>query len=244
MEIINALLDAGADPNVEMNFHRPNAPNRGRFGDNHVSTGTTALFRAVQLNDVEVVEALLKKGADPNVNSMGYTAFLLAAGAGPGGRGGGSPANMAMLDLMTEHSADVNAKVTGTQTWSYNVSRPASSQPIDDVGRCSADNEGMSALHTAAQSSNTNLVRYLLEKGADPNLLNGEGKKPVDLVGTRARVSQGVGCGGPAAAVQGKGNAKGGPGGAKGGPGGGGATPANLAEIRSLLEAASAKQLP
>ena len=30
------------------------APNQGRFGDNQVSTGTTALFRAVQLNDTEV----------------------------------------------------------------------------------------------------------------------------------------------------------------------------------------------
>ena len=41
MEIINALLDAGVDANPEMNFHRPNAPNRGRFADNQISTGTT-----------------------------------------------------------------------------------------------------------------------------------------------------------------------------------------------------------
>jgi len=34
MAIINALLDAGVDPNPEMNFHRPNGPNRGRFSDN------------------------------------------------------------------------------------------------------------------------------------------------------------------------------------------------------------------
>ena len=88
MEIINALLDAGVDPNPEMNFHRPNAPGRGRFADNQISTGTTPLFRAVQNNDLEVIQALLAKGADPNINTMGYTPFLLAAGAGPGGRGG------------------------------------------------------------------------------------------------------------------------------------------------------------
>ena len=88
MDIINALLNAGVDPNPEMNFHRPNAPGRGRFADNQISTGTTPLFRAVQNNDLEVIQALLAKGADPNINTMGYTAFLLAAGAGPGGRGG------------------------------------------------------------------------------------------------------------------------------------------------------------
>ena len=88
MQIINALLDAGVNQNPEMNFHRPNAPGRGRFGDNEISTATTPLFRAVQNNDLEVVQALLAKGADPNINTMGYTAFLLAAGAGPGGRDG------------------------------------------------------------------------------------------------------------------------------------------------------------
>src|SRR5207248_11278141 len=65
---------------------------RGRFADNQISTGTTPLFRAVQNNDLEVVQALLAKGADPNINTMGYTAFLLAAGAGPGGRGGAAGA--------------------------------------------------------------------------------------------------------------------------------------------------------
>lgn len=229
MEIINALLEAGADPNVEMNFHRPNAPNRGRFQDNHVSTGTTPLFRAVQLNDVEVVEALLKKGADPDIVTMGYNAFLLAAGAGPGGRGGGSPPNMAILDLMMKYaSPNVNAKVTGTELWSYNVSRLYSTQ-----GRSPAGNEGMSALHTAAQSGDLELVRYLLEKGADPDLLNAQGKKPIDLVGTGGRGGPGAG----AAAGQAKGG-----GAAKGGPGGA-ANAATLAEIRALLEAASAKKL-
>src|SRR3974377_1798545 len=87
IEIINRLLAAGVDVNPEMNFHRPNAPGRGRFADNQVSTGTTALFRAVQLNDVEVVQLLLDKGANPNINSMGYTPFGLVAGAGPNGRG-------------------------------------------------------------------------------------------------------------------------------------------------------------
>ena len=121
MAIINALLDAGVDPNPEMNFHRPNAPSRGRFADNQVSTGTTAVFRAVQLNDQEVLEALLKKGANPNINAMGYTAFGLAAGNGPAGRGGGGQANLAMMDMLAQHGADVNATIKGTLSNSFHI---------------------------------------------------------------------------------------------------------------------------
>lgn len=233
-EMISLLLAAGVDANPEMNFHRPNAPARGRFGDNHVSTGTTPLFRAVQLSDETSVEALLKAGADPNIESMGYTAFLLAAGTAPPARGGGSSPNMEMLDLMFEYAKpDVNAKVTGTLLWSYNVSRVYSPQDREP-----ANNEGMSALHTAAQTGNLELVQYLLERGADANILNADGKKPIDLIPAPAPAGgrgkgKGKGPGGPAA--KGKGAPKGGGRGPAGPPP---PDPADLAEIRSLLEAA------
>ena len=238
MDIINAQLSAGVDPNPEMNFHRPNAPSRGRFGDNQISTGTTPLFRAVQNNDVEVIQALLAKGADPNINTMGYTAFLLAAGAGPTGRGAATQVNMQILDLMTQHSADVNAKVTGTQTYSFNVSRGPS------------NNEGTSALHEAARAARTDLVKYLLDHGANPGLLDSDGKKPIDVVGV-PRAGRGGGAPPAAAAGQAKGNpaappavAGGAPGAGpgRGAPGRGGANPAAVAEIRAMLEAATTKK--
>jgi ankyrin repeat protein len=246
IEIIQALLDAGADPNVEMNFHRPNAPGRGRFGDNQVSTGTTALFRAVQLNDIEVIDALLKKGADPNVNSMGYTPLLLAAGAGPGGRGAPTAANVQILDMLLAHSADVNAKITGPccgpdKIYSFDVSR-------ENLGPCRepASKGGSTALHEAARAVQVDMVKYLLDHGANANLLDVDGKKPIDVINTqRPRGGDPLPCtatvGAPAAA-QGKGKGGPGPGGAKGGPGGRGPSEANVAEIRSLLQAASAKK--
>jgi uncharacterized protein len=223
MEIINTLLAAGVDPNPEMNFHRPNAPGRGRFGDNQVSTGTTALFRAVQLNDPEVIELLLKKGANPNINSMGYTPFGLVAGAGPNERGGRGAAqmNLVVLDLLTKYGADVNFKISGTLSNSFHIGYGNANDGVNSK-------EGTSALHEAARNGRQDLVRYLVDHGADPNLLDGEGLKPIDVIG---KVRGEATANGPAAPAAGKG---------KGGPAR--PNPATLAEIRTLLEAASANK--
>jgi len=241
MEIINALLDKGVDVNPEMNFHRPNAPGRGRFGDNQISTATTPLFRAVQNNDMEVIQVLLAHGADPNINTMGYTTFLLAAGAGPGGRGGGAQANTRILDLLIQHSADVNAKVTGTKTYSFNVSR-------ENLGNKDAlSKEGTSALHEAARAGQTEIVKYLLEHGANPDIVDADGKKPIDVVGVQRGRGAAVGpaAAAPAAAAgaaPAAGAGRGGAGAGRGAPGRGGANPAAVAEVRAMLEAAAAKK--
>src|SRR5205814_1526537 len=134
--------------------------------------GTTPLFRATQAGDMEVIQALLARGANPNINAMGFTPFLLAAGLNPAGRGGGGAPNPTLLDLMIQHGADVNAQVTGTRTYSMRISYHPP-----------PDQEGASALHEAVQAGRTDLVRYLLEKGANPEIVDGNGKKPIDLVG-------------------------------------------------------------
>jgi hypothetical protein len=205
MDLINTLLADGVDPNPELNIHRPSrGGNSGRFGDNQLSTGATPLFRATLAPqpDAEVIRVLLEKGASPNINAMGFTPFLVAAGVSPGGRGGAP--NTALLDLMILHGADVNAQVTGTKTSTMLVSRSPS------------NNEGMSALHAAVQAGRPELVRYLLAKGVNPELTDGEGRKAIDMVGVSA-----------------------------GGRGGGAAATANAAsaaEIRGLLQNATASR--
>jgi ankyrin repeat protein len=228
MEIINALLAANVDPNPQLNMHRPSrAGNSGRFIDPLLSTGCTPLLRAAMVSDMEVAKALLAKGASPNINDMGLTPFLVAAGVGPGNRGGtglaaqssaGGAANIALMDLLIQHGADVNAQVTGTKTYSMRISRAPSS------------NEGFTALHAAAQSGKTDLVRYLIDKGANTQIVDSNGHKPIDLLASGATAQLAVTP--PAAAA---------PAG-RGARGGGGVDPAAAAEIRTLLEnAASGK---
>jgi ankyrin repeat protein len=227
MEMINALLAAGVDLNPQLNMHRPSrGGNSGRFVEEFLNTGCTPLLRATIANDTEVVRALLDKGASPNISGMGLTPFLIAAGVGTGGRGtglaastsAGGGANQAIMDLLVEHGAEVNARVTGTKTYSLRIARAPSAT------------EGMSALHVAAQGGRTDLVRYLLEKGANPELVDGNGKKAIDLVGAGART------GGAPATTRTVGSA------AAAAGGGAAGNPASAAEIRALLDGAASRR--
>jgi ankyrin repeat protein len=229
LEIVSMLLAADVDPNTELNMHRPSrGGNSGRFGDPLLGTGCTPLLRATMGNDMEVVKALLAKGALPNVNDMGLTPFLVAAGVTTSSRGGGTgsagangAANMALMDVLLQHGADVNAQVTGTKTYSMRIARAPST------------NEGFTALHAAAQSGRTDLVRYLLDKGANPEMVDSNGHKPIDLVGASASGRGAPAPAAPATAQLAVTPPAAGAGG-RGGPGGAGA--ANAAEIRAILQ--------
>jgi ankyrin repeat protein len=202
MKIINALLTAGVDLDAQLNFHRPSrGGNDGRFIEPLLNTGCTPLMRALigpwdprsdsktknLVGDPEVVRVLLAKGANPNINDMGVTPFLFAAGVGaetPGGTGFakeysvGAPVNMELMELLLQRGADVNAQITGTLTYSLRVTRAPSA------------NEGVTALHIAARDGRTELVRYLLAHGAKPEIKDANGRKPIDLVKSGANAAE------------------------------------------------------
>jgi ankyrin repeat protein len=238
IEIIDTLLRAGVDLNPQLNMHRPSrGGNSGRFVEEFYNTGCTPLLRATLANDVEVVRALLDQGASPNISAMGLTPFLIAAGVGTGGRGTGLasatstgfPPNMAIMDLLVAHGADVNAQVTGMLTYSLRISRAPSAT------------EGMTALHAASQKGQADVVRYLLAKGANTELLDANGRKPIDLAGVgtgqSAATSSNVAASGGTPATR-AGTAEG----PRGKDGAGTGVASSPAEIRALLQNAASQR--
>jgi uncharacterized protein len=203
MDIINVLLTKDIDVNARLNFHRPSrGGNNGRFIEPLNGTGCTPLLRATlgpwgptekerreTSGDLEVVRALLAKGANPNINGMGVTPFLVAAGVNAGAVSppatglakdwsAGAPPNMEIMELLLRHGANVNDQVTGTLTYSMRVTRAPSA------------NEGRTALHIAAMDGKPDLVKYLLSKGANPELRDPGGKRAIDLAGTALPVAK------------------------------------------------------
>ena len=230
MEMINALIAAGVDPDVALNMHRPSrGGNSGRFIEEFQNTGCTPLMRAAIANDVQVAKLLLDHGANPNVLAMGLTPFLVAAGVGTGGRGTGLAAsttaggagNTALMDALLQHGANINAKVDGTKTYSMRISRAPNAF------------EGMTALQVAVQTSRLETVKYLVEKGADKDITDASGRKAIDLVGT----PQGPGRDGQPIAAAAAGAAAPAAGGAPRGP-----SAATIAEIRALLQGTPASK--
>jgi ankyrin repeat protein len=188
MEMINLLLAVGVDTNPQLNMRRPSTQG-GRFNDPLLSTGTTPLLRALINNDTDVARLLLEKGANPNIHGMGLSPWLYAAGitsgtynptrgGGSGGVGTGSATvDLALLDLMLEHGADVNAQVTGAASYSGRIARALTGDPVNTTS-----NEGMTALHVAVRSRNASLVRFLLDKGARTDIKDASGRTPLDVL--------------------------------------------------------------
>src|SRR5690606_32448781 len=117
IEIVRRLLDAGVDPNPQLNMHRPGrGGNSGRFIDDLLTTGATPLLRAAIGHDVDVIRVLLEHGALVDLpNVMGVTPLMAAAGMGVSVRdqrfvadGDVESRVISTLDVLLAAGADVN----------------------------------------------------------------------------------------------------------------------------------------
>jgi ankyrin repeat protein len=139
MPLIRALLDAGADPNALVN-NTPRA--RMREGSPRI-VFATALMRAAFAADLELVQLLLERGADPKVISRdGETMLSAAAGLAfihGYHRGMSSEERLQVVKLFVELGNDVNQQ----------------------------DDYGITPLMAAANVGNVPVIQYLIDVGAD-----------------------------------------------------------------------------
>src|SRR5205085_11678443 len=122
LELARLFLDAGVNPNSQLNMHRPGrGGNSGRYADEILTTGATPMLRAAGGQDSEAVRLLLQYGGRVDVpNVMGVTPLMAAAGLA---RSRPSPRfdpsakdtqdrSIATLEILLAAGADVNARIT------------------------------------------------------------------------------------------------------------------------------------
>jgi ankyrin repeat protein len=129
--------------------------------------GTPAVMTATLFGNARMVELLLDHGADPNrPGPSGTTALMWAA------------PDLAKVSLLLTHGADVNARSeTGRTALLVAASYPGTVDLLRlllDRGADlrAQDRGGATALALAVRSADSGVVRFLVEKGLDPNTLN------------------------------------------------------------------------
>ena len=181
LRLINALLDAGVNPNTQLNMKEPSrGGNSNRFKDDLLTTGATSLLRAAQSFDNDVVRALLDHGALIDLpTASGVTPFMAAAGIGTrtgfSVLGPGPPDNVVELSLVTmdillDAGADVNARITDTTSLTARIAR----------GNSLNNRQGQTTLFFAAQVGRARVARYLLDHGANVDVVDDMGRTPLD----------------------------------------------------------------
>jgi ankyrin repeat protein len=153
LEVVKALLDYGANPNVRLTKEPP------RFGYAnlrfHVSlVGATPYLLAARVGDVEVMKTLAAGGADTTLGTnLHTTPLMVAAGIGrvPNESFTTEGQTLEAVRLAVEFGDDVNA--------------------IDDIGD--------TALHGAAHIRSDKLIQWLVDKGARVNAKNKRGLTPL-----------------------------------------------------------------
>ena len=188
LELMAVLLEAGADPNVRLTKRLwYTAYGRGLLGVN--MTGATPFWRAAYATDIEAMKMLVAYGADPTVATIRSPDRRRPAWDGDAiaDKSGLDPVPLGGPGVYPIHAA---SGVGYGQGFAANSHRhvpggwlTAVKYLVDDIGADvnARDFEGYSALHHAASRGDTEMIRYLVEKGADVMVISREGQTTADM---------------------------------------------------------------
>jgi ankyrin repeat protein len=177
MQFVSRLLDAGADPNAAVIY-----PTVGPAGArlNPPPGGSTPLHIAAAASDVELVQLLCSRGANPNVvRKDGLSSLALAVQA----------------DTVEVVKALVNAGADLTQR--YNPS----TMVADPVEALALTRHQQTIMHIAALAGSPKSIEYLFSLGVSLTDKNAEGETPLEMAENQevfqyVLAYEGVGAGG------------------------------------------------
>ena len=131
--------------------------------------GNTALIKASYEGFSDIVKALIKAGANPNVqNNVGNTALIIAT------RMNDIYTVKAILDefIITDEFGKSGRYYKNPKTGQEMMLLDTAKNIIIKVDVNIQNNDGVTALLNACNNNNLDMVKLLLDKGADPNIKN------------------------------------------------------------------------
>ena len=185
LDVMEALLKAGADPDARLTKHLWYMSYT--FDQLDVNTtGATPFWKAAYATDVEAMRLLIAFGADPNIATRRVPArrrrreeFVDLSGLLPVPVGGPSvyPIHAATGVGYGEGFA-ANAHRHVPDGW-----LPAAKYLIEELGADvdARDLNAYTPLHHAAARGDDELIRYLVDRGADPMVVSRQGQTTVDM---------------------------------------------------------------
>ena len=180
-KIVQSLITSGALANEALPAREAVVTENGM--SSAAQTGMTPLLLAMGSAHFETAALLLELGADPNAAPLGWapihqvTWIRKAGQAGsnnPAPQGSGQLGSLEFTRMLVEAGADINAKVS---------QRPP-------VGVSDLNMRGGTAFLLAARTADVDLMRLLVDLGADPHV-------PNDDLSTPLMVAAGLGTGAP-----------------------------------------------
>jgi len=190
LQLLEALLKAGADPNARTRSHIWYAAyNTGRMGVEF--TGATPFWRAAYALDVDAMRLLTRYGADPNIPTISYGNVRR-----PNDPSGMPPTPPGGPHVPPFHAASGvgygTSRVAQQHRHVPDGWMPAAKYFLEElhVDVNVRDADGFTALHHAAARGDNEMIKYLLSRGANVMAVNRAGQTTVDMANSPEQRTQ------------------------------------------------------